>query len=452
MNKIKNIFKKSLTTTEDTSTEVSTSRREFFKNTAALSVSAVAATSVLGPVSAKASVGDDPAIVGEAPWGTKLGDPVDKNLYGMPSPYEHNNIRRVTDLLSSGDMYASISMCPIHESEGIITPNGLFFTRNHGGTAHVDPNEYRLMIHGKVKKEVVLTLEDIKKYPSETRTYFIECPANGSPEWRAPQFNNLQFMKGMMSCATWTGVMLKTILDDIGLEKDAVWMMAEGSDNAGNPRTLPVEKALDDIMVVWGQNGEALRAEQGYPIRLVVPGWEGNLNTKWLKRLEFSDKPWHSKEETSKYTMLMPDGKAVQYFWPNEVNSVITKPCPEKPWSHLKKGDLVEIEGIAWSGHGTIKYVDISLDGGDNWVEAKLKGLVLPKCWTRFSYMYRWEGKPILLASRATDDINNTQPTIDQETSVVGVENVYHRNGIVTYEVTAKGEVNNVHIRKHKKA
>jgi len=423
------------------------SRRDFFKKTAVYSASLVAASSVLAPI--KAIAGDDTAITHEAEWGTKLGNLVTDNLYGLPSPYEHNNIRRTMDLLSSGDMYASVSMCPIHESEGIITPNGLFFCRDHGGTAQVDPKKFRLMIHGKVKKEIVLTLDQLKRYPSVTRTHFIECPANGSTGWRAPQLNNLQFMKGMMSSAEWTGVLLKTVLEDIGLEKDAVWMMAEGSDNAGNPRTIPVEKALDDAMLVWGQNGEALRPEQGYPVRLLVPGWEGNLNTKWLKRLEFSDKPWHSKEETSKYTMLQKTGKAVQFFWPNEVNSVITSPCPEKPWTDLKKGDLVEIQGLAWSGHGTIKHVDISFDGGDNWTEASLKGLVLPKSWTRFSYIMKWDGKPLLLSSRATDDINNVQPTIDEETSVVGVESVYHRNAIVTWEINKKGEVNNVHIRKH---
>ncbi len=431
------------------SATVVTSRRDFFKKTAIYSAGALSAASVLAPMSARA---DDPAIINEAPWGQKLGDPVDKNLYGIPSAYEHNNIRRTHELFSSGDAHASVSMCPIHESEGIITPNGLFFVRDHGGTAHVNPNEWRLMIHGKVKKEIVLTLEDLKKYPSETRTYFIECPANGSPEWRGPQFNSLQFMKGLMSAAQWTGVMLKTILEDLGLEKDAVWMLAEGSDNASNPRSIPVDKALDDIMVVWGQNGEALRPEQGYPVRLVVPGWEGNLNTKWLRRLEFSDKPWHSKEETSKYTMLQKSGKAIRYFWVNEVNSVITSPCPEKPWTHLKKGEMVEIEGIAWSGHGTIKGVDISFDGGDNWVEAKLKGLVLPKSWTRFSYIVKWDGKPMILASRSYDDFGNVQPTIDEETSAVGVESVYHRNAIVTWEITSKGECNNVQIRKHKKA
>ncbi len=447
MNKIKKIFTKSLNNKDGSSVEEVSSRRNFFKNTAALSVSAIAAASVLDPIKVLAN---DEAIVGDAPWGIKLGDKSTKNRYGLPSPYEHNNVRRNDPLLSSGDEYATVIMSPIHESEGIITPNGLFFTRNHGGTAHVDPHEFRLMIHGKVKKEIVLTLDEIKRYPSETRTYFIECPANGSTDWRAPQYNNLQFLKGMMSSAQWTGVMLKTILEDLGLEDDAVWMMAEGSDNAGNPRTIPVEKALDDAMLVWGQNGEALRAEQGYPLRLLLPGWEGNLNLKWLKRLEFSDKPWHSKEETSKYTMLQKSGKAIQFFWINEVNSVITSPCPEKPWTDLKAGDLVEVEGIAWSGQGTITDVDVTLDGGDNWIKANLKGLVLPKSWTRFSYVMRWDGKPILLSSRAVDDLGSVQPTIDQETSKQGVESVYHRNANVTWEVTEKGEVNNVHIRKHK--
>ena len=442
MTKVSEVSNKDVSTTS----ESKLSRRDFFRKTAVYSAGAIAAANVVSPVKLKA---DDPAIINEAPWGQKLGDPVDKNLYGMPSPFEHNNIRRTHSLFSSGDYYASVSMCPIHESEGIVTPNGLFFTRNHGGTAHVDPNEWRLMINGKVKKEIVLTLDDLKRYPSESRIYFIECPANGAPEWRGPQFNSLQFMKGLMSAAEWTGVMLKTILEDVGLEKDAVWMLAEGSDNASNPRTIPVEKALDDVMVVWAQNGEALRAEQGYPLRLLVPGWEGNLNTKWLKRLEFSDKPWHTKEETSKYTMLQKSGKAIRYFWINEVNSVITSPCPEKPWTDLKKGDLVEVEGLAWSGQGTIKHVDISLDGGDNWVEASLKGLVLPKSWTRFSYIMRWDGKPLLLSSRAVDDLGSVQPTIDEETSKQGVESIYHRNGIVTWEVTSKGEVNNVHIRKH---
>jgi len=203
-------------------------------------------------------------------------------------------------------------------------------------------------------------------------------------------------------------------------------------------------------MLVWAQNGEALRPDQGYPLRLLVPGWEGNLQVKWLRRLEFDSKPWHSKEETSKYTMTQPSGKAIRYFWPMETNSIITNPCPEKGWENVKVGDLLEIEGLAWSGQGTIQGVDISLDGGKNWVEASLKGLVLPKSWTRFSYMYRWTGKEIYVASRSYDDSGNVQPTIDQETAAVGVESVYHRNPIITWQITPEGKVNNVHFRKFK--
>ncbi len=404
-----------------------------------------AAASTLVPSRVKA---DDPAIMEQAPWGTKLGFPVDKYPYGKPSPYEHNVVRRTHELLSSGDMYASVAMCPIQDLNGIITPNGLFFHRSHGGAATVDPNKYRLMIHGLVEKPIVLTLDELKRYPSESRIAFIECPANGSTEWRGPQFNSLQFVKGMMSQAEWTGVKLSTILKDVGVKPEAKWVLAEGSDNSAMARTIPIEKIMDDAMVVWAQNGEALRPEQGYPVRLLLPGWEGNLNVKWLRRLEFGDEPWHAKEETSKYTMLQPSGKAVQFFWPMEVNSVITSPCPEKPWTDLKKGDLVEIQGLAWSGHGKITTVDISLDGGKNWVEASLKGLVLPKAWTRFSYLYRWEGKPLVIASRAIDEAGNIQPFIDAEIAKMGVEAIYHRNAIVSWEVTAKGEVNNVHIRK----
>ncbi len=419
-------------------------RRNFFRKTVLYSASALACANILRPVKLKA---DDLAITEQAKWGIKLGDKVDKYPYGIPSPYEHNNIRRVHDLLSSGDRYATVSMSPLHEQEGIITPNGLFFSRSHGGTAHIDPSKYRLMIHGLVKKPLVLTLDELKRYPSESKIYFIECPANGSTGWRGPQFNNLQFIKGMMSCAEWTGVRLKTILDDLGLKASAKWMLAEGSDNSEMARTIPIEKALDDAMIVWGQNGEALRPEQGYPVRLLLPGWEGNLNVKWLKRLEFSKKPWHSKEETSKYTMLQANGKGINFFWPMEVNSIITSPCPEKPWKNLKKGDLVEISGIAWSGRGTIKAVDISLDGGKNWTEVSLKGLVLPKAWTRFSYIIKWDAKEKIIISRAIDDSGHIQPSIDKLIQNVGVEGIYHRNPIVGWQVKSNGEVNNVHIR-----
>ena len=416
-------------------------RREFFKKTAALSVTALAGTSLMASE-------DDPAIMHHVPWGQTWGDPVTKNLYGVPSAYEHNVTRRYTKLLASGNYRASIAVTPIHESTGIITPNGLFFSRSHGGIAHVDPKEFRLMIHGLVEKDIVLTLDQLKRYPKVTRTHFIECPANGGQEWRGVQYNSLQFAKGFMSCAEWTGVYIKTILEDLGLKPEAQWMLAEGSDNSEMGRTLPIDKVLDDAMIVWGQNGEALRPEQGYPVRLLVPGWEGNLCVKWLKRLEFASEPYYAKEETSKYTALKPSGKAIQHFYANEVNSTVVSPSPEIPWTDLKDGDLVEIEGLAWSGHGTVTGVDLSLDGGKNYKEAKLKGLVLPKCWTRWSYMHTYKkGEKLILTSRAMDDAGYIQPTVDEEVGIMGVESVYHRNAVESWEVTETGEVNHVQIR-----
>lgn len=427
----------------DNNTE--SSRRNFFKKTA--SIGAVAAATALS--ANQATAGDDPLIMHHVKWGQKLGDPVTKNRYGIPSAYEHNNTRRNTKLLASGNFQASIAVCPIHESEGIITPNGLFFSRCHGGTAHVDPNEFRLMIHGaEIERDIVLTLEELKRYPRVTRTHFIECPANGGQEWRGPQFNSLQFAKGFMSSAEWTGVYIKDLIKDLGIKPGAQWMLAEGSDNSEMGRTIPMDKVWDDAMLVWGQNGEALRPEQGYPVRLLVPGWEGNLCVKWLKRLEFSAEPFYCKEETSKYTALKKTGKAIQHFYANEVNSTVVTPSPEKPWTNLKDGDIVEIEGLAWSGMGTITGVDISFDGGKNYVEAQLKGLILPKSWTRWSYMHTYKkGETLLLTSRAMDDAGYIQPTVDEETGVLGVEGVYHRNGVETWEVTAEGKVNHVQIR-----
>ena len=446
MNKMTKTSSTDMDTMVEQSVEM-TSRRDFFRKAAVYSASAVVASNVLSPVELLAA--DDENIVHHQKWGTTLGDELNKNPYGVPSPYEHNNVRRTTSLLSSGgDMHAAISVTPLHEQEGIITPNGLFFTRTHNGVAHIDPNKYRLMIHGLVEKPIVLTLEDIKKYPSESVIHFLECPSNGAAEWKGPQFNSVQFVKGMMSCTEWTGVRLKTVLEGLGVDPKAKWMLAEGQDGSEMSRTVPTEKAMDDAMLVYAMNGEALRAEQGYPVRLLLPGWEANLCVKWLKRLEFGTEPWYCKEETSKYTTLTASGKAIQHFYPLEVNSIVTSPCPEKNWEFLEDGEMVEIQGLAWSGHGKVKAVDLSFDGGKNWVEANLKGLVLTKAWTRFSYMHKFkEGETLLLSSRAVDEAGFVQPTVNQEKKIMGVEGVYHRNSICTWEIMKNGEVNNVQMR-----
>ena len=327
--------------------------------------------------------------------------------------------------------------------QGIITPNGLVFERYHGGVPQIKPDEHRLIIHGLVERPIIFTMEDLMRFPSVSQIKFIECPANGGMEWKGAQMEALQFTHGMLSCCEWTGVPLKVLLDEVGVKPEGKWILAEGADGSHMSRSIPIEKALDDTLVVYAQNGEMLRPEQGYPVRLLNPGWEGNTSVKWLRRLEIGDKPWYHREETSKYTDLMPDGRARKFTFVQETNSVITSPCPEKPL--VQKGFL-EIEGLAWSGRGKIKQVDVSFDGGVNWVSAKLKGLVLDKALTRFSLVTKWDGQPWLLQSRAIDETGYVQPTLSQLREVRGGNSIYHKNSIHTWKVASTGEVTNVQI------
>ena len=281
------------------------------------------------------------------------------------------------------------------------------------------------------------------RFPSVSRIHFIECPANGGMEWREAQLNSLQFTHGMLSCAEWTGVKLSTLLDEVGLKKEAKWVMVEGADAARMNRSLPLEKCLDDCLVVYGQNGEALRPEQGYPLRLLVPGWEGNVSVKWLRRIKVGDEPWFSREETSKYTELMPDGKARGFTWVNEAKSVITSPCPEKP---VTAPGLYEVRGLAWSGHGKVKAVDVSFDGGVNWHSAQLQEPVLSKALTRFTIPWRWDGQPALLESRVVDETGYVQPTIAELRKVRGTNPIYHNNSIQTWQIKPDGKVFDVQL------
>jgi sulfane dehydrogenase subunit SoxC len=253
----------------------------------------------------------------------------------------------------------------------------------------------------------------------------------------------VQFTHGMVHCCEWTGVRLSTLLDEVGLKEEAKWLLVEGADAAAMTRSLPLEKALDDVMVVWAQNGEKLRPEQGYPVRLLVPGWEGNTNVKWLRRIKVGDQPWQHREETSKYTDLMPDGKARQFTFVMEANSVVTFPCPERP---LKDKGIHEISGLAWSGNGKITRVDVSVDGGVNWHTARLNEPVLSKCLTRFRLPWRWDGAPALLQSRAIDETGYVQPTLPQLRAVRGVNSIYHKNSIHTWLVRPDGGVENVQV------
>ena len=374
-------------------------------------------------------------------WQSHLGPGVVSKPYGEPSEFE--DLQRRTVPWLTVDAASSISMTPLQDLEGIITPSGLVFERYHGGIPNVDPDQHRLIIHGLVERPLVLTMEDLRRFPSVSEIRFIECPANGGMEWRGAQMEALQFTHGMLACCEWTGIKLSTLLDEVGVKPEGKWVLAEGADAAGMSRSIPLEKALDDTIIAWGQNGEALRPEQGSPLRMLNPGWEGNTSVKWLRRLEIGDQPWHHREETSKYTDLMPDGRARRFSWVQEANSVITSPCPEKP---LKQAGFVEIRGFAWSGRGKIRAVDISFDGGVNWERTELKGLVLSKALTQFSYRTTWNGQPWLLQSRAIDETGYVQPTLKQLRDERGGWSIYHKNSIHTWNVMENGDVFNVQI------
>lgn len=412
-------------------------RRQFLKN--ALLMVGGGAVAAQSPNLAATSQFLPPAV---PPWTRSLGDGVLTNPYGKPSIYEADTIRRTVPWLTA-DSISSISMTPLHKLKGIITPNALVFERYHAGVPQINPDEHRLIIHGLVERPLVFTMDDLRRFPSVSEIKFLECPANGGMEWKGPQMEALQFTHGMISCCEWSGVRLSTLLAEVGIKPQGKWILAEGADGAAMARSIPIEKALDDTIVVYAQNGEALRPEQGYPLRLINPGWEGNTSIKWLRRLEVGDKPWHLREETSKYTDLMPDGRAREFTFVQECNSVITSVCPETP---IKTKGWVEIEGLAWSGKGKIKAVDISLDGGVNWQPAPLKGLVLSKCLTRFGFMLNWQGEPLLLQSRAIDETGYVQPTLTQLRAQRGGNSIYHKNAIHTWKVNADGRVQNVQL------
>ncbi len=375
-------------------------------------------------------------------WTRYLGRGVTAEPYGKPAGFEKEVIRRTVPWLTA-TAESSVSFTPLADLHGIITPNGLHFERHHGGFPEIDPSDHRLMIHGLVERPLTFALQDVMRFPQVSRIHFIECPANTGMEWRGAQMERLQYTHGMVSCCQWTGVPLRTLLQEAGIKPGAKWLLIEGGDAAAMSRSLPIEKALDDCILAYAQNGEMLRPEQGYPLRLVVPGFEGNMNVKWLRRIEVGDQPWHHREETSKYTDLMPDGRARRFTWLMEAKSVITSPCPEKPL--LSKG-FNEIRGLAWSGAGRITRVDVSTDGGRNWRSAELQEPVLSKSLTRFTIPWEWNGDDALLQSRAIDETGYVQPTLSQLREVRGTWSIYHNNGIHTWRVNRNGEVENVQL------
>jgi len=376
-------------------------------------------------------------------WSRTLGAPILASPYGVPSRYEASVKRRESPGLTRTPQ-SSVAFTPLQNLFGIITPSGLHFERHHAGMPDVDPHQHRLMIHGLVRSPRIYTMDDIVRFPSVSRIHFIECGANTGMEWSRVAVPTVQYSHGMLSCSEWTGVLLSTLLDEVGVDRGkARFVLAEGADGASLTRTIPLANALDDVIVAYAQNGEMLRPEQGYPLRLVVPGIQGVSSVKWLRRLEAGDQPWNTREESLHYVDLMPGGMHRQYTWIQEAKSVITSPSGGQVL--LDRG-YHEITGLAWSGRGKVKRVDVSVDGGRNWRTAKLQEPVHTKALTRFRIDWSWDGGPALLQSRAIDDTGYVQPTIRQLRAVRGTRSIYHNNAIHTWRVDATGEVSNVQV------
>ena len=383
------------------------SRREF--------IAGLAATA--GAIGSASSLAADPTRVqGTTP--TALGS---RSL--------HESIERIP-------AFNIVSLTPLQQLHGTITPSDLHFERHHGGVPDIDPTEHELLIHGMVERPLKFTLEELKRLPSVTRSCFIEC--SGNLNLRGGEKSTPQMLCGLTSQSEWTGVALSTLFREVGVKATASWFLAEGSDAAVMTRSIPLEKAWDDALIVYAQNGEAIRPEQGYPIRLLLPGWEGNTNIKWLRRLELSDAPFMTREETSKYTDPLSDDTARMFSVVMDARSVITTPTYP---SVLEKG-WHDIRGLAWSGRGKINKVEVSTNGGKTWREAKLHGPVLPKAHTRFSLPWKWDGTPAELSSRTMDETGYTQPTTKALIDARGPGNpLYHLNPIMSWIVQQSGEV-----------
>jgi sulfane dehydrogenase subunit SoxC len=364
---------------------------------------------------------------------TKVQGPLATDV-GSRSPFERP--KRV----SLGERRTS-SLTPLQDLDGIITPSDLHFERHHSGVPAIDPKQYSLLIHGMVERPLVFTLEDLRRFPGRSIIRAMECSGNGGRVYRR-EGNQTdltpQQIDGLTSTSEWTGVPLATLFREVGASPKAKWFLAEGSDAAVLTRSIPVEKAYEDAMIVYGQNGEALRPEQGYPARLLLPGFEGVTNVKWIRRLELADQPFMTREETSKYTDPLPDGTSRQFSLVMDAKSLITEPAfPDT----LTGPGWWEIRGIAWSGRGKIARVDVSVDGGKTWHAATLDEPVLPKCHTRFRLPWQWTGSEAVIMSRASDETGYVQPTYDALVAVRGPQTAYHYNNIRAWRVSADGSV-----------
>lgn len=420
--------------------EAKEGRRDFLRSAFA----AAAGVAAAGAARAATPGAGDPAIL-ELPEHSKgLGQPVVTDGYGKPSKFERNVQRRQSPGLTQTNQ-ASVSFAPLQSLFGIVTPSGLHFERHHQGWWDVDPSKHRLMLNGMVKTPKVFTMDEVMRLPSVSRFHFIECGANTGMEWGNVAVPTCQYSHGMLSCSEFTGVPLITLLELAGADLNkGKFVLAEGADGSSMTRTIPMSLIRSgEVLVAYGQNGEMLRPENGYPLRLVVPGVQGVSWVKYLRRLEVGDQPWGSKDEAIHYMDLMPDGLHRQYTSIQECKSVITTPSGGQVL--LDKG-YYHISGLAWSGRGKVKRVDVSVDGGRNWRTARLEGPVMSKCLTRFGIDWVWDGKPAIVQSRAMDETGYVQPAKSQLREVRGTRSIYHNNAIQSWLVQESGEVKNVQV------
>ena len=402
------------------------------------------AAGILGTGLGPGATGAAAEPLAEPPWGLQVGD--DTPAYQTPSKFARNVVRTLAN--PKFEPRSSISRTPHHLLEGTRTPNGLHFTINHTGIPAIDPQQHRLLIHGLVKRPLIFTVDALLRYPMTSRPAFVECGGNSAPLFSpTPIQADVQALHGLASCAEWTGVSLSILLDECGVDPRAKWFIAEGADGPHLMRSVPLAKGLDDAMIALYQNGEPLMPGNGFPMRLLLPGYEGNMNVKFLRRLKLVASPAMSYWETQVYTEPMPRGKSYNFDFLNEVKSYITRPSPGVD---LKQPGFHEISGIAYSGKGKIARVMVSADGGKSWGEAALQGPIASKAFTRFRMPWRWDGRPIILQSRAWDDQGSFQPTraefvaargqLDAEPLVTAFKN-HHCNTITSWAVNSHGKV-----------
>ena len=338
------------------------------------------------------------------------------------------------------------SLTPHGDLDGIITPSDLHYEIHHLGIPQIDPDRYELLIHGMVDRPTVFTLDQIRRFPGLSRINFMECSGNSLIHiLRGPaEDDTAQLLNGLSSCSEWVGVPMATIMREVGVQSGATWALFEGSDGTTLSRSVPTEELWwGEAMLAYGQNGEALRPSQGYPLRLIVPGTEGNLNIKWLRRIEFGDRPWHTRFETGTYSDVRRDDDgnfiATQFTLRMDAKSIITWPSGGQS---LPGAGFWEIKGLAWSGRGHIDRVEVSTDGGATWALAKLDQPVLPKAFTRFRFPWHWDGSENVIVSRAFDSTGYVQPTRAEMLSQHGsTSTFYHNNSQFRWKVNADGSV-----------